>query len=174
MKRHHRALAEADQRQRRGRKISAFELGIEEAFKKRPCLIHSGPALLRISKRQRKPFAAGRRLPAGTRCMWRHESGLRQQLLPGSSDLDQVIAVGTVAVQKHDQLACGTRAGLEPRAVKFSHSSFSFSSPSCWPSVWVGRSAEPAPRLVSLPHDNKPRANAPPRHATGATLRPFL
>jgi hypothetical protein len=48
---------------------------------------------------------------------------LRQILLPGAADLDEVVAVGAIAVQEHDKLARGPGARREPRTVEFnSHS----------------------------------------------------
>src|SRR5262245_35965543 len=107
MQRHHGALAEADECQRRRWKISPLELGIEKAFKDRSRLIHAGPAFTRDAKREWKPFAADRRLSARTRRMRRHECSAGQQALPGTSDVNQVIAVRTIAVQKDHQLASG-------------------------------------------------------------------
>ncbi len=67
-------------------------------------LVDADPALVRIAERQRKPLPADRRLRAGLRRVRRHEGGVRQQALPGAADLDQVVAVGAVAVQEHHEL----------------------------------------------------------------------
>jgi hypothetical protein len=45
------------------------------------------------------------------------ESGLRQNLLPGAADLDQVVAVGAIAMQEDDELLRGTGAWCKPRTV---------------------------------------------------------
>ena len=105
MQRHHGALAEADQRERRGRKVAARELGIEERFEHRRGLVDAEPALVGIAEGEREPLPADRRLAARLRRMRRHEGGLRQQRLPGAADLDEVVAVGAIAVQEHHQLA---------------------------------------------------------------------
>ena len=62
-------------------------------------------------------IAADRRLAARLRRVRRGESGVRQILLPGAADIDQVVAVGAIAVQEHDELlrCAGTRR--KPRAV---------------------------------------------------------
>src|SRR5262245_37552532 len=171
MERHHRALTEPDKCQRRRWKIATLRLGVEEALEDRCCLVHTRPALVRIPECQRKPFAAHRRLSAGARRVWRNECGIGQQALPGAPNLDQVVAIGTVAMKKDHQLACASRARLKARSVEFSHSSFSFSAPSRWPFPAAGRSAEPAPRLASSRHDSRPKANALPRRAMAAKLR---
>ena len=68
MQRHHGALAEADQRQRRRRQIAAREFGVEECVEHRRGRVDAAPALVRIAEGERKPFAArsapGRRAPA--------------------------------------------------------------------------------------------------------------
>src|SRR5262249_12474310 len=46
---------------------------------------------------------------------------LREGPLPRPADVDEVVAVGAVAVQEHDELARRTRARLEPRTVELSH-----------------------------------------------------
>jgi hypothetical protein len=37
----------------------------------------------------------------------RYESGIRQQALPSPADVDQIVAVGAVAVQEHHQIFGG-------------------------------------------------------------------
>src|SRR5215510_15168130 len=133
MERHHGALTEPDKCQRRRWKIATLRLGVEEALEDRCCLVHTRPALVRIPECQRKPFAAHRRLSAGTRGVWRNECGVGQQALPGAPDLDQIVAIGAVAMKKDHQLACASRARLKARSVEFSHSSFSFSVSLCRP-----------------------------------------
>ena len=132
MQRHHGALAEADQRQRRGRQVAALELGVEEAVEHRRRLVDADPALVGIAEGERKPLPAHRRLAARLRRVRRDEGGLRQQPLPGAADLDQVVAVGAVAVQEHDQLARRARARLEPRTVELTgHRPHVFASARC-------------------------------------------
>jgi hypothetical protein len=50
------------------------------------------------------------RLTAWLRRVRRDERRLRQQLLPGAADLDQIVAVGAIAVKKHNQLSRGPGA----------------------------------------------------------------
>jgi hypothetical protein len=51
--------------------------------------------------------------------MRRNEGGIRQQLLPGAADVDQVVAVGAIAVEEDDELLGRTGARLEPRSIEF-------------------------------------------------------
>ena len=118
MQRHHGALAEADERQRRGRQIAALEFGIEKLVKHRHGFVGADPALVGIAHRERKPLPADRRLAAGLRCVRRDERGVRQQPLPGATDLDQIVAVGAVAVQEDDELAGRPGLRLEPWPVE--------------------------------------------------------
>src|SRR5262249_55818436 len=67
MQRHHRALAEADERERRGREIAALELGVEEGRQHGRRLVDSAPAFIGIAEGEREPLPADRRLAAGLR-----------------------------------------------------------------------------------------------------------
>jgi hypothetical protein len=40
--------------------------------------------------------------------------------LPGAADLDQVVAVGAIAVQENDELLCRAGAGRKPRSIECS------------------------------------------------------
>src|SRR5438105_5308910 len=113
MQSHHGALAEADQRERRGRQVAALEFGLEKPFQHGRRLVDAEPALIGIAEGERKPLLADRRLTARLRRMWGNKGSVWQQRLPGASDVDEVIAVGAVAVQKYDKLARGARARLE-------------------------------------------------------------
>src|SRR5262249_12231579 len=121
MQRHHGALAEADQRQRRRLQIAALELGVEKTLQHRRCLVDAEPAFVRIAERERKPLSADGSLAAGLRRVWRDKSGIRQEPLPGAADVDEVVAVGAIAVQKHHQLARRSGARLESRSVELRH-----------------------------------------------------
>ena len=68
-----------------------------------PALLTPVPALVRRAGEQRKPLPPGRRLAARLGRMRRDERGVRQQPLPGPADVDQVVAVGAIAVQEHDE-----------------------------------------------------------------------
>src|SRR5690606_39264642 len=77
------------------------------------------PALVRIAERERKPLPADWRHAAGLRGVRGDEGGVRQQRLPGTADVDQVVAVGTVAMQEDHELAGRlARTRLEPRAIE--------------------------------------------------------
>src|SRR6516165_19973 len=118
MQRHHRALAEADQRQRGWRQLVPGELGIEKAFEHRRCFVDTDPALIRIAKGQREPLPADRRLTARLGRVRRDEGGMRQHFLPGAADLDQVVAVSTIAVQENDKLLRRAGTGRKPRSIE--------------------------------------------------------
>src|SRR6185312_6284564 len=133
---------------------AARELGVEKGVEPGRGGIDAIPALVGVAHGQRKPFASRRCLAAGPRRMRGYEGGVGQELLPGAADVDQVVAVGPVAVQEHDQLLGDTRAGLETRAVEVSHSSSSFRWSSCasswrWVSWrWASSPAARCPRGV--------------------------
>src|SRR5262249_57670186 len=122
---------------------------------------HAAPTLARIGEREWEPFAADRRLAARTRSVRRYKCSAGQQVLPSAPDFNQVVTVCAIAVQKDHQLFRGARAWFEPRAIEFSHSSFSFSSPFCWLSFSVGYSPEPASPRVSSRHANIPIPDLP-------------
>ena len=86
-----------------GGSLRRVQFGIEEGVERRARPVDAAPALVRIAEGQRKPLPPDRRLAAGLRRMRRDERGVRQQRLPGAADVDQVVAVGAVAVQEHDQ-----------------------------------------------------------------------
>ena len=52
--------------------------------------------------------------------MRRNKRRVRQQPLPLAADLDQILAVGPIAVQEHDQVTRRARTRIEPRAVELS------------------------------------------------------
>src|SRR5262245_18106942 len=76
VKRHHGALAETNQSERRRWKIAPLELGVEKTFEDQCGLLHAGPALFRIAESKREPFTSHRRLPARTRRMRRDECSI--------------------------------------------------------------------------------------------------
>src|SRR5579862_7193176 len=167
MEGHHRALAEADQRERRRRQSVARQLGIEKPLELRRGLVDAEPALIWIAEGERKPLATDRRLAARLRRMGRYEGRVRQRLLPGAADVDQVVAIGAVAVQEDDKLPRGSGFRSEPRTVEFSGHSCLFSVCRILPARWVRQAR---PRVLSQ-SDNKSTAPAPPRRAMAATAR---
>src|SRR5207245_204588 len=146
-----------DKRKRRGRKVAPLELGVEEAGEDGRRFVDAVPAFIGITEGEWEPLPADRRLSAGLRRMRGDERGLWQEVLPGAADIDEVIAVGAIAVQEHDELARGRRARLEARAVELSH---------CSPSP--RRSAR---HRAAWPRDNRPKACRLPPRAMGAKLR---
>src|SRR5262249_6889951 len=157
MQRHHGALAESDERERGGGQVAALELGVEKALEHWRRLVGTGPALVGIAKGERKPLPANRGLAAGLGRRRRDEPGLRQQILPRPPDIDEVVAVGAVAVQEYDELARRARARLEPRSIELSH----------WPSAPSPQSAR---RRAAWPSGNSSTACRRQRRATAATL----
>ena len=93
------------------------KLGVEELREPGRRHVDAVPALVRIAEGERKPFAPHRRLSARARRVRRDERRLRQQRLPRPADLDQVVAVGAIAVHEHDQLARGSAFRRKPRTV---------------------------------------------------------
>ena len=63
---------------------------------------------------------------AGFRRVRRNKSGIGQELLPRAAELDQVVAIGAVAMKENDELARLARARLKPRAVKLGHQDLRF------------------------------------------------
>ena len=99
------------------------KFGVDKALQSRPRLIDSDPALIGIAEGQREPLPPDRRLPARLRGVRRNERRLRQQRLPGAADLDQIVAVGAVAVKKDDELPRPTGARCKSRTIKrYGHS----------------------------------------------------
>src|SRR5262249_10575498 len=78
-----------------------------------------GPGFVGIAKREGKPFASHRGLAARPRRMRRRERRLGQERLPGAADVDEIVAVGAIAVEKHDELAglACTRLGPPTRGL---------------------------------------------------------
>ena len=103
-----------------GGRLRRLSSASRNCFEHRRGLVGADPALVGIAEGQREPLPADRRLAAGLRRVRRDEGGVRQQALPGAADLDQVVAVGAIAVQEHDELARRSRTRLEPRTVEFS------------------------------------------------------
>src|SRR5579863_8444710 len=105
MQRHHGALAKAHQGERAAGQVVALELLVDEALQERGRLVDPEPALVFFPEGQGKPLPAGRRLGATLGRMRRYEGGVRQQVLPGAPELDQVVAVGAVTMEEDDELA---------------------------------------------------------------------
>jgi hypothetical protein len=119
MQRHHGSLAEADKRHRARRQVASLQLIVEEAVEHRRSLVDAGPALVGLAEGEGKPFTTHRGLPTRVGRMRRHKGGMREQVLPYTADLDQIVAVRAVTVEENDELAGGSaRARLYPGTVE--------------------------------------------------------
>ena len=118
MKRHHRALAEADQRKPRRIQPVPRQLSIEELIERHRGAGNAGGKHVRVHARQAEPLAPGRILLARARRMGRRKGRIRQQVLPHPPDLDEIIAVGAIAVQQHDERVCSARLRRDARPIK--------------------------------------------------------
>src|SRR5580704_15089508 len=96
----------------------ALKFVVEKSVEDGRGRIHADPAFVRIAKGQRKPLPADGRHTAGFGRVWRHERRLRHQPLPGLADIDEVIAVGAIAMQEYNELARRPRTRRQPRTIK--------------------------------------------------------
>ena len=78
------------------------------------------PASARIGAIDAEPLPAHRRLGAGSRRIGRDEGCVRQPLPPRMADVDQIVAVGAIAMQQHDELSggAGERRNAQPVSKK--------------------------------------------------------
>ena len=111
MQRHHRALAETDQRELRIVEAKPLEFGVEEGVDRAPRLDRAVPAL-GAPRRDRQAAGWRARTTAGPSTrraalgrVWRDERNLGHERAPLTAKLDEIIAVGAIAVQEHHQLA---------------------------------------------------------------------
>ena len=122
VKRHHGALAEPDQRQLLVREPVAGELGVEEGVEHRRGAAHAGGDALEVAQGKREPLPADRRLGAGFRRVRGYEGGVRKDRLERAADIDEVVAVGAIAMQEdHQALGRAAGGGAEARAVEHDH-----------------------------------------------------
>ena len=103
--RQHRALAEAHQRQRARPEIVLLQLGVEKGIERGRGVADAAHQLARIAEGEVEPLPAHGRRAARLRRMRRDERGMRQGARPFPPQADQVVAVGAIAMQEHDQLA---------------------------------------------------------------------
>ena len=126
MQRHHRPLAEADQSEARIVEAEPGEFGVEKGVERRPRRNDAAPALIRAARVvgredvEPEPLPARRRAGAALGRVRRNESGVGQQFPPLPAEFDEVVAVGAIAVQEHDQPLGGGGLGIEARAGQFS------------------------------------------------------
>ena len=122
MQRHHRALAEADEREARIVEAEAGELRVEERVDRGPRGDGAAPALRRAARvvgrgaAQGEPLPAHRRSGAALGRVRRDERRLGRQRAPLLAERDQVVAVGAVAVQENHELPSGAALGIETRS----------------------------------------------------------
>ena len=117
MQRHHRALAEADQRQRALVESAPRQFRVEKSVEGRAGGDDAPPALVGIAHGERKPLPPHGRGGAALACVRRDEIGVRQQAAPLPADLDQIVPVRAIAVQKHHELPRLAGFRLKSRAV---------------------------------------------------------
>src|SRR3984957_848833 len=174
MQRHHRALAEADQREARFVEAEAREFRIEKDVERRPRLDDAGPtligalALVRAAIAEREPLPTHRRHGARLGRIRRHEGGVRQPGAPLATDFDQILAVRAIAMQKYDELFGLAALGVEARTIdRLSHAALRkyFQKGSI-----LNRLRAPSRRAVA-PRGNKPIACAPRSRAAAASAR---
>jgi hypothetical protein len=117
--RHHRALGEADQRQRRGRQAARLERGVDEGVEDRRGRRDARAHAVRVAVLQAEPLPPVGRHVAGEGRVGRQELGARQQVRPVGRELDQVVAVGAEAMQQDDERArAPAGGGAEGRALE--------------------------------------------------------
>ena len=146
VQRHHGALAEADQGELRRRQLVAREFRVEEGVEARTGQVDAAPALVRVAEGEGEPLPAHRRHPAGLGRMRGDEGGVREPALPLPADLDQVVAVGAVAVQEDDELLRPSGFGRQARAGDRCHlaSLSRAGAPTAWRRVSEAGQARPA------------------------------
>src|SRR5262245_64213726 len=104
MEGHHGPLAEPDQRECGRREIVPFQFGVEKGVQDRRRCVDANPTFVRITKCERKPLATNWRLPTRAWCVRGYKCRGGQQTLPGTSDLNQIVSISTIAVQEDHEL----------------------------------------------------------------------
>ena len=107
MQRHHGSLTETHDRKFRIIQSRRCEFCVQKSVDRRPRRGRAAPALVRVAHRQREPLTTGWRHGAAVRRMRADEQRVRQPALPLLADLDQVVAVGAIAVQEDHKLFGG-------------------------------------------------------------------
>ena len=116
--RHHRALAETDQREGAPRQVVPLELGVEKGIERRGGIGDAAHHLAGIAEGEVEPLPAHGRHAASLGRMRRDEGGMGQELRPFTPQADEVVAVGAIAMQEHDELARRiARRRRKPRSV---------------------------------------------------------
>src|SRR5215218_4563570 len=94
-----------------------LKLPIEEGVEERAGPVDASPALVRVAEGEGKPLPPSAAHGHQLRRMRRDEGGVRKPALPLPPDLDQVVAIGAVAVKEDDELLRPPGARLEAGAV---------------------------------------------------------
>src|SRR4051812_23377119 len=94
----------------------AGKLQVEPGVEPGAGVVHAAPALVRIAEGEGEPLPAHRLAGDELGRVRGDEGGVGQPALPLPADLDQVVAVGTVAMEEHDKLLCRARTGWKARA----------------------------------------------------------
>jgi len=103
MQRHHRALAETDQRELRLVETVPRKLLVDEAVENRRGRQDAPQDFGRIEPRDREPLIAETDV-AALRRIGRDEGRIRQKPLPVGREADEIVAVGAVAMGENDEL----------------------------------------------------------------------
>ena len=126
MQRHHRALAEAAEGEPGFVDPKLSKLLVEKRVDHRlgglgalEAIIAGARVVDRPRGAQREPLPAHRRAGAALVRMRRDESRVGQDRAPMLAEFDQVVAVGAVAVQEHDELLGLAAFGLEAGSGQF-------------------------------------------------------
>ena len=122
VQRHHGALAEADEHETVRRQPVAGELPVEKAVERGTGRNHAAPILAGIAHGEPEPLQRAGHAGDRLRRIGRDERRTRERAPPFVAQRDQIVAVGAVAVQQHDQGRCRAPARLAPRPVQlFQH-----------------------------------------------------
>jgi hypothetical protein len=120
MQRHHRPLAEADEEGVAGAEPGLRPQLVEETGEHLARPRHAGDAADGAVEIEREPLVAERVLGTGLGRVGRDEQRLGQRPAPVAAEVDEVVAVGAVAVQQDHELAGhAARRRRQHRAGKF-------------------------------------------------------
>src|SRR6185437_2019783 len=99
--------------------IDSLELDIEEIIERGGGMFHAAHDLARLAEGQVEPLPAHRRHGAGLGCIRRDKGRVRQEARPFAAQADQIVTVGAVAMQEHNELLWRAASGRrKARSVK--------------------------------------------------------
>ena len=96
----------------------APKLRVEERIERGARLCHAFPALAGLTHGESEPLPADRAHRDALRRIGRDKSRLWQETLPLAAELDEVLAIRSIAVQQHDQLRWSAGAWRKARSVE--------------------------------------------------------